>query len=75
MPSTDGIAKVVQIVRKGLRIQGLNDVHTLLVEILDALVDVSTLLVLVGVSEPGSPVAEVGRNHKQVLRVCQVRGQ
>lgn len=75
MASAYRIVVLAQVLGEGVRIERLNDVHALLVQLLDGLVNRSAGAVIVGIAEAMAPVAKVGRYHKQIGGVHQIRGQ
>ena len=75
MPSTNGIAVFLQVGAELGGIHGLDNVHPLAVEMLDRLPDGFEVVVDVLVVEPGSPMAEVGRDDEHVGGVVEVFGE
>merc|ERR1711973_833390 len=69
MTTTDGVSKPFQVAGKPRSIKPLNKVHALFVKSLDVLVDVTRLLIVLGVAEPLTPVTEVRGYHKAVGRI------
>ena len=75
MSTADRVAVFLEVLGEGTWIQTFYEVHGLSVQLLNRLPDVSGRSVVVRVSEPLAPVAEIGRNDEQALWTGQVRGQ
>lgn len=75
MPAAYCVVILPQVFGKGLRTERLNDVHALLVQLLDGLVDGAAGAIVVRVIEALAPMAKVGGYYKQIGGVHQVRGE
>lgn len=75
MAPTDGVLGLLQVGLKGGRVELLDQVHALLVQVLDGLPDLAVPLVKVRVLESLAPVAKVRRDDEQGARLYKVLGQ
>lgn len=75
MSAADGVVVLSQILAEAFRLERFDQVHAHLVQHLDPLVDRTVRVLVIGVPEAGPPVAEVGRNDEEILRIGQVRRQ
>lgn len=75
MAAANCVVVLSQILGEALRLQCLDQIHAHLVQHLDPLVDRAVRLLVVRVPEAGAPVAKVGRDDEEILRVGQVRRQ
>lgn len=64
-----------QVIGERRGTQGLNDVHALLIQVLDALVYRSMRPIVVCVTEALAPMAEIGWYHKKIRWIHKVCGQ
>lgn len=75
MAAADRVVVPLHVLVERLRLERLYQVHSRLVQLLDRLVDGAARAFAVRVPEALAPMAEVGGDHEEVLRVGQVRSE
>lgn len=75
MPAADGVVVLSQILPKALRFERFDQVHAHLVQDFDPLVNGTVRVLVVRIPEASSPMAKIGRDDEEILRIRKVRRQ